>query len=114
MRWRFLTALALGCGDPDPCTPMCAAATDLYGRCLDDWGVGWSAAGYDNAGDFRDACETWAWEMQHLEREARRRDPAVKGQVDATCRTRRDRFSDPDATCEDFTEIDWSRSPWSD
>lgn len=106
----FLLAIALvGCGRraDDPCEAMCAAAADLYGGCLDDWGVGWTAAGYADEYDFIDACETWAWQMRRLEDRA-----GHNGATDAACARRTARFEAPDATCDDYTSIDWSSPPW--
>jgi hypothetical protein len=84
---------------------MCAAATELYGGCLTDWGVEWANAGYDDEEDFRETCDTWAWQARILEAEAGR-----SGQIDATCRTRTALFTN--GTCEDFTSINWSELPW--
>jgi hypothetical protein len=91
-----------GCGEAVPiaCADMCHAAAVLYGACLDDWGVGWEAAGYADESDFVDACDTWAWEQAVLERDAGR-----EGQLEATCEARRSRLEG--GTCDDFTEIDW-------
>jgi hypothetical protein len=107
-----LLILMMGCSRPDPCVQMCASAEDLYGGCLDDWDVGWTAAGYADGDDFVDTCETWSWEMRHLERDARRRGVAERGALDQTCTARDARFSADDATCDDFTDVDWSQTPW--
>ena len=99
--------LSSGCGPepPDPCTPMCAAATTLYGSCLDGWGAAWTDAGYEDEADFLDACETWAWSARLLEDEA-----GETGRIDATCRERTVQYTD--GTCEDFLATDWSTLPW--
>lgn len=85
---------------------MCLAASELYGGCLNDWGVDWTSAGYDDADHFEGACQTWAWTTRMLEAEAER-----AGQVDAVCRERRDLFTAGE--CSDFTTVDWSELPWS-
>lgn len=111
MRWTPLSGLVLlagltGCGeDPDPCAPMCRAATALYGTCLDEWGLDWSSAGYDDAAHFAESCETWAWTSRLLEADA-----GEDGAVDRVCRTRRARFEA--GTCEDLTAVDWNGLPW--
>lgn len=103
----LLALLLAGCAPQpdDPCAPMCQAATDLYGGCLEGWGSDWAAAGYRDGADFRDACETWAWEMRLLEAEA-----GQQGAVDAACAEREALFLE--GTCEDFTAVDWSARPW--
>lgn len=106
MRWFPLLALAASCSSPpDPCTPMCAAATELYGGCLESWGVEWTSAGYDDAAHFEESCETWAWTTRLLEEEAGR-----SGEIDALCQERRKLFEDGE--CDDFTDINWSELPW--
>ena len=71
MRWSPLLVALVSCGaEPDPCTPMCAAATALYGGCLESWGVEWTSAGYDDEADFTESCETWAWSSRLLEEDA--------------------------------------------
>jgi hypothetical protein len=102
----LLLSLLLGCGDADdPCVPLCAAAADRYGACLEAGGADWPAAGYDDRADFLDACHTWAWEARLLEADA-----GEDGAVDRTCRTRRAAIADGD--CDTFTSIDWSTMPW--
>ncbi len=111
----LLMALLLpGCQDEQACENMCASARALYGECLSDWGVQWSAAGYEDGGDFEESCLTWAWEMKHLERDARRRGVAQRGDVDRQCAQRDARLSQQDAACDEITGIDWSRTPWDD
>lgn len=108
MRWSVFLSLCgiLGCAEPpDPCAPMCAAATELYGGCLADWGVAWSSAGYEDAEDFRETCDTWAWQTRILEEEA-----GKSGQIDGLCRERRALFEA--GSCDDFTGINWSELPW--
>ncbi len=108
--WIFVALL--GCQSADPCAAMCQSAADLYGGCLSDWDTNWAAAGYDNRPDFISACETWAWEMRILERDARRHSDVKKGAVDRACQRRDECFLAPDATCEDFTGLDWNTPPW--
>ncbi len=100
----FLFALILwGCAPeiPPPCTAMCSDAAVLYGGCLEDWGLDWFAAGYDDERAFLESCDTWAWEVQQINgRDA----PWLRN----TCVDRRDAFSAPDAVCDDYTSIDWN------
>ena len=106
MRWFPILMMLAACGaEPDPCTPMCAAATELYGGCLASWDMEWTSAGYDDATHFTESCETWAWSSRLLEEDAGR-----SGEIDTVCRERRETFEDGE--CEDFTRIDWSTLPW--
>jgi len=94
---------ALSCASADdPCDDMCAAAATTYGTCLEDWGLDWSAAGYEDDADFREVCETWAWEMRILEKET-----DADGWTDATCAARAELLG----TCEDYIGIDWNAGP---
>jgi hypothetical protein len=98
---------------PPACVQMCAAAADLYGGCLEEWGVGWSDAGYAGRGDFLGACETWGWEMALLEQDAvQAGDADAEGALARTCGERRAAFLAEDATCETYTGIDWQATPW--
>ena len=109
MRWSVLLLPLFGipgCSEPpDPCAPMCAAATELYGGCLADWGVEWTSAGYEDEDDFRETCDTWAWQTRILEEEAEK-----SGQINGLCEERRALFET--GTCADFTGINWSELPW--
>lgn len=99
---------------PPACVQMCAAAADLYGGCLDEWGAGWPDAGYADRADFLGACETWGWEMALLERDAvQGGDTAAEGTLARTCVDRRSAFQADTATCETYTGIDWQAPPWS-
>jgi hypothetical protein len=103
--------LLLSCArPPDPCDSMCAAAGELLSACVEDWELDWPAVGYDSEADFRDRCQTWAWEARLLERDARRRGEAERGAVDALCEQREDslRAAIEEPTCEAWTDIDWS------
>lgn len=88
---------------------------ELYGACLEGWELSWPAAGYDDAQHFLASCDTWAWEMAQVHREALR-----TGQTDdedwleRTCDTRTQAFSDPEATCDDYTSVDWDTVPWAE
>lgn len=98
-----LLLLLLACDEADPCVPMCAAAASLYGDCLRASGLDWPAAGYTDRADFLDACDTWAWEQRALE-EAE----DASGRTDRACAAREAALTDPEATCDTFTEFDWS------
>lgn len=88
---------------PDPCEAMCLAAAELYGGCLTSWDLDWSAAGYNDEAAFLESCRTWAWQGRILEEDA-----GEKGRIDALCEDRAALFSADTATCEDFTDLDWS------
>lgn len=111
MRWSLpfpssLLLLVWSCAEtPDPCVPMCDAATALYGGCLETWGVEWTSAGYEDEAHFQESCETWAWTSRLLEEDA-----GKDGQIDRVCRQRRALFDEGE--CSDFTGIDWSQLPW--
>jgi len=101
---------ALACAPaPDPCAAMCDGAASLYGGCLGEWGADWPAAGYADEADFLDACATWAFQMRALEVDAGR-----TGDVDAECAAREATFAADDATCEDYTTLDWNSPPWQE
>jgi len=114
MRWLLPILLALGCqsDDKDPCAAMCAAATRLYGACLADWGLDWTATGRDNGADFFHDCETWAWELRQIEADPR--SDGAPGDVDRACRQREAIFDAPDASCEDFDDGSWDNPPWAE
>ena len=108
-RWLpWLLLPLVGCMDeegPDPCADMCVAAEQLYGGCLTDWGLDWTAAGYEDGDDFLDACDTWAWELRLLEEAA-----GESGTVDDACVEREALFIE--GPCEAFTDTPWSDFPW--
>ena len=109
----FLAACAVEA--PKACDPMCSSAAELYGGCLEDWGVGWEGAGYEDREDFVDACDTWAWEMHVLEEDAVDRGVASDvGAVDAACEDRDAAMRAPDATCDAYTGVDWNEPPWEE
>lgn len=111
--------LLLACSEaPDPCATMCVQAEALYGTCLEQWGVGWEAAGYADGDDFLASCETWAWEMELLEEAAVKRGELEQtGAVDATCNERAEAFAAAQADtagpdCAAYTDIAWDQAPW--
>lgn len=71
------------------------------------WGTDWAAAGYDDEGAFVESCDTRAWEMRKLEADA-----GHDGATDAVCASRAEAFNAPDATCDTYTNIDWSAPAW--
>ncbi len=124
MRWPRLGVLGFGvvligpmaCGAPDvpaECEQMCDAAAALYGACLSDLGLDWSAAGYANQAGFLDSCQTWAWEQALVHDDA-----LASGATEDeawlldTCAQRTAAFEDADATCVTYTSIDWSEVGW--
>ena len=113
-----MAALGIGLGGcapevPESCVAMCEAATGVYGDCLVEWELDWPAAGYDDAEAFTASCETWAWEMRVLHRDALRRGLTDERQwLDQTCEERSTTLSSEGVTCEDYTAIDWNEVPW--
>jgi hypothetical protein len=112
IRWLLALFVMGACEREDPCETMCATARNLYGSCLDEWGASWTAAGYADGDEFEASCQTWAWQMRRLEKEARGRGEAEMGDVDQVCRVRAACLADSAATCDDFTDIDWDDTPW--
>jgi hypothetical protein len=96
----FLALLA-GCGEvPEVswiCADMCDHATDLYGTCLDDWGLDWTAAGHEDADAHLESCEVWSWEQSLLHGTKK---------VNAVCTERASIFHHGD--CSDYSDIDWN------
>lgn len=114
----LLFLIVLGCQTstvPPVCEQMCAAAASLYGGCLEDWGVDWTAAGYDDEDAFLDACATWSWEMSLLSAYAADEElpGASEDWLGETCATRQDALSADDAACSAYTDIEWNDVPWS-
>ena len=113
-----MVALGVGLGAcapevPESCVTMCEAATTVYAGCLEQWELDWPAAGYDDAQAFTASCETWAWEMRLLHRDALRRGyTADRTWLAQTCDERDATLSSESATCEDYTDIDWNELPW--
>ena len=93
-----------GCADApsasEPCRQMCAAATTLYGDCLDEWGLDWSSAGFGDASGHQESCEVWAWQTA----EAHGTDT-----IDAICDERRALLHN--GACDDYASIDWNNTP---
>ena len=79
------------------CADMCAHATDLYGTCLDDWGLDWTAAGHEDADAHLESCEVWSWEQSLLH---------SKKTVNGICRERASLFHQGE--CSDYSDIDWN------
>ena len=113
---RALLILLAACGHPTApaaCDAMCVEAEALYGGCLEAWGLDWSAVGHRDGAEFRDSCATWSWEMAILERDAVRRGRIEgPGALEETCASRAAIFGADEATCADYTGLDWSLPPW--
>ncbi|MDG1478643.1 MAG: hypothetical protein P8R54_03590 [Myxococcota bacterium] len=114
----LLVFFAFGC-EPEPelpvsCEAMCLSAATLYGGCLTDWGVDWSAAGFDDEDAFLNSCQTWGWQMSLLQdaalEDGTHDDP---GWLAATCEERDAALSAEGAACSVFTDIAWSDAPWA-
>ena len=109
---------AFGC-EPEPempaaCEAMCLSAAALYGGCLADWGADWSAAGFDDEDAFLNSCQTWGWQMSHLQDAALEDGThADAGWLAAPCEDRDAAMSAEDAACSEFTDIAWSDVPWA-
>tara|TARA_B110000037_G_scaffold219815_1_gene285777 strand:+ start:1566 stop:1943 length:378 start_codon:yes stop_codon:yes gene_type:complete len=104
----FILTSTTGCEahpqPPEICIDMCEAAADLYGSCLDGWGVSWIEAGFKSEDSFLGSCETWSWEQSILNE-----DISV---VEAVCIERLDQINIgiEDNDCTAYTEIDWNES----
>ena len=102
----FFLAGTTGC-DAHPKTPvicidMCATAADLYGSCLEVWGVSWVDAGFESENSFLGSCETWAWEQSILTED--------QVLVESVCSERLVLLDDGIEAndCTAYTEIDWN------
>lgn len=110
---HLLSLLLLACGrDPDPCVEMCAAAAPLQAACLEAGGLEWASTTYEDEQDYVERCETWAWELRLLERDA-----GERGAVDRVCDEREAALAaaleDPEAPdCDVLAGIDWGEMPW--
>ncbi len=80
---------------------MCLDAVDLYGACVEDWGLSWPDVGHDDERAYLDSCETWVWEARSLSRDS-------PEWLEQACRERRQAFRADEATCDTYTSIDWS------
>lgn len=112
---RALLTLPLFACDtpPEACVSMCAAAAEGLGPCVEEEGLGWEAYGYRDAADFRDACETWAWEQDQMAREAARREGGGVAGLDrlaARCEELETTFTV--GTCEERQSVDWTAPAW--
>ena len=96
--------LVAGCADvpsvSESCEHMCERATSLYGACLEEWGVGWSSAGYDDADAHQESCEVWSWQTSELH---------GAETIDGICESRSDVFEN--GTCDDYSDTDWNEVP---
>ncbi len=93
---------------------MCSAATRVYGGCLTHWGAEWADAGFVDEKDYFHSCETWAWEMRMLEKDAKRKGHIDStGHVDDACLDSEDALLSDDMRCADWSAIDWGVVPWS-
>jgi crotonobetainyl-CoA:carnitine CoA-transferase CaiB-like acyl-CoA transferase len=96
-------ALALiGCGGPDPCAPLCAAAADAFERCLTEQGGGWPSLGHADRAAFLDACALRADEGRAVDAEL---DQA--GHTERTCADWRAELVRADDPCAAVNALDW-------
>ena len=84
----------------DVCRQMCTTATDLYGGCLDTWGMEWSDAGFENAAGHQETCEVWSWEVAELD---------GRELSDRLCEERAQILRSGE--CSDYTKINWNGMP---
>ena len=115
MRWLFLLAVT-ACAEEDipvVCEQMCLSAASVYGECLAEWDVEWSATDYDDKQAFIHSCETWAWEMEKLQNDAVRNGLIAETDwLKSTCTERHALLSKDESICSDYTDIDWNNTPW--
>ncbi len=107
--FRFPAVLGLlplfaGCAEPpvvsSVCEEMCTTATQLYGSCLDTWGVDWTSAGFDNAKAHQESCEVWSWQTSEIH---------GADTIDAICEDRGALLNEGE--CSDYSAIDWNAVP---
>ena len=111
----FLLLMLLACGREDPCAAMCSAATRVYGGCLTSWDATWRDAGFADERDHFHSCETWAWEMRMLEKNALRRgNITALGHVDEHCSVKESELLSETMTCDEWSAIDWEAPLWSE
>ena len=82
------------------CEQMCTEATDMYGGCLDDWGLAWPDAGFESAAGHQETCEVWSWEVAELDG----RDVSNR-----LCKERLQILRNGE--CSDYTNINWNGLP---
>ncbi len=101
-----LSMVGWHCGPtPDPCADTCDQARNLFETCLEEWGIDWTDAGYQDAQDYLDACLTWAWEMRILATDA--------GEPEALDTLCEERTIELEAgSCDTYLAIDWAYQPW--
>ena len=105
--------LFLGCDTSDPCADMCQAAVDTHSACLAQWEAQWTDFGYADEQDFRNSCDTWAWEMRLLEKDARSvGDLDESGVVDGVCLEREKFLLSDTFNCDAWSSLDWNETPW--
>jgi hypothetical protein len=98
---------------PEPCVDMCAEAAAVQCGCLESWGSDWSDIGMESQQDFYARCQTWAWEMALLEKDARSRGVLEDaGVLEDVCEERTEALQDPELSCEEWSAMDWSVTPW--
>ena len=110
--WPLLLLLACD-RPPTACHRMCAEAAAGLEPCLEEDGLGWEAMGYQDADDFQDACETWAWEQEAMARDASPEQGGGEGGVRQLARTCKDwRTTFTEGTCEERQSVPWGEPAW--
>jgi hypothetical protein len=50
-----------------PCEGLCADAFAMQKLCVEERGLSLEEVGYESESDFKNACETWIWELELLD-----------------------------------------------
>ncbi len=105
--------LLLSSCDPavDACDGMCQAAANAQEACLSEWEAQWVDFGYADKPDYLNACDTWAWEMDLLQKDAQPNDATSTAQE--ICLERHNWLGSETFTCESWLSIDWNETPWT-
>ncbi|MEE2750118.1 MAG: hypothetical protein VX519_01705 [Myxococcota bacterium] len=95
----------------EACDDMCRAAANAQEACLSEWGSEWEDLGYVDRSDYLNSCDTWAWEMHLLEKDARV--PNAPNATEEICLDRQEWLDSNSFTCESWQDVDWNETPWS-
>ena len=104
--------LLISCGvkaEPS-CLELCEQTATAYDSCLQQQDLDWQATDYSGRDDFIGRCETWAWELSMLERDALKRGEIEQPQVDGACQERNVVMAESEP-CDAVTTA-WSAVPW--
>ena len=105
----------LSCSDqPQPCAGFCQASSKLYDQCLRDGGASWEDSQWNSQEGYLHSCQTWQWEMLLLEEDALNRDELSEPFLQDYCQEKEQLFLAEEATCTDFSDLNWSSPPWKE